>query len=415
MIKSRQLAAWTKPIKGESSYDTSVPPSLHGRVAPVVRALAFVAACASVAAQAEQPAWRTVAPGVEHARFVRGSVGPEGVIGAWPINLLRIDPDMVKLDVVHAMDEGVGLETVSSMAARTGAVVAVNAGYFRTTGTYRGDPQGLLQIDGVLMSEADRGRAAMGLVRSTTASGEAKTSLVLGHAATDILVDVDGERRGINGINRPIGNDELILFTSGFHRTTLTGPGGVEVVVRRGSVETIADGAGSTPIPSDGFVVSARGASRTWLVATARVGGMVSVSQSVRPVDSGVDNPWIRAEDIVGGGPRIVAAGREDITLEREKILPSFSTDRHPRTAVGTLADGRILLATVDGRRPPLSVGMTLSELARLMIEVGAIDAINLDGGGSTTMVVEGKVVNTPSDAAGERPVSDAIIVRRRR
>jgi exopolysaccharide biosynthesis protein len=379
-----------------------------------VQLLACAIACATLSAQVAQPTWRTVSPGVEHAKFVRGSAGPDGLSGPWPINLLRIDPALATIDVVHAMDEGVGLETVSSMASRTGAIVAVNAGYFRTTGTFRGESQGLLQIDGVLLSEADRGRAAAGFVRSSTAA-DATTTLVLGHATTDVSLRIAGERRDINGINRPVGDNELILFSSSFHRTTLTAPGGLEVTVRRGLVEAIHDGAGSTPIPPDGVVLSARGASRLWLLAQAKPGSAVTVSELVRPVDQQRDNPWTRAEDIVGGGPRIVSAGREDITLDREKVLPSFSTDRHPRTAIGALADGRILLATVDGRRPPLSVGMTLSELARLMIEFGATDAINLDGGGSTTMVVEGKVVNTPSDAAGERPVSDAIVVRIKR
>ncbi len=383
------------------------------RIARVVGALAWVAACSLVAAQTAQPVWRTIAPGAEHARFTRGGAGPDGFQGPWPINLVRIDPALVTIDVVHAMDEGVGLEAVSSIAARTGAIVAVNAGYFRTTGTFRGDPLGLLQIDGVLMSEADRDRVAMGLVRAGS-DGQKKTALLLGHAATDLSLEISGDRRDINGINRPVGADELILFTAGFHRTTLTGPGGLEVAARRGVIDTIADGAGSTTIPSDGVVLSARGAARTWLLAHARAGVAILVSALVRPVDRQNDNPWTRAEDIVGGGPRIVSGGREDITLEREKILPTFSTERHPRTAIGTLADGRILIATVDGRRPPLSVGMTLSELARLMIEFGATDAINLDGGGSTTMVVEGKVVNTPSDAAGERPVSDAIVVGRK-
>jgi exopolysaccharide biosynthesis protein len=390
-------------------------PSITRRgIAGVVGVFVCAVTCATLAAQTGQPAWRTVVPGVEYAKFTRGSAGADGITGPWPINLLRIDPAAVTLDIVHAMDEGVGLETVSSIAARTKAIVAVNAGYFRTTGTYRGDPQGLLQIDGVLLSEADRGRAAVGLVRSNT-QGEVKTSLVLGHATTDTSIEMAGERHDINGINRPVGNDEVIFFTSGFHRTTLTGPGGLEIVVRRGVIESVGDGDGSTLIPSDGFVLSARGASRRWLLARARVGVAIAVSEVVRPVDAQRDNPWSRAEDIVAGGPRIVSSGREDITLEREKILPSFSTDRHPRTAIGTLADGRILLATVDGRRPPFSVGMTLTELAGLMIEFGATDAINLDGGGSTTMVVEGKVVNAPSDATGERPVSDAIVVRVRR
>jgi hypothetical protein len=377
-----------------------------------VLALLFV--CARPIAQTEAPSWRTVAPGVEHAKFVRGGVGPEGATGPWPINLLRIDPSMVALDIIHAMDEGVGLETVSSIADRTGAIAAVNAGYFRTTGTYRGDPQGLLQIDGALLSEADRGRSAMGFLRST-ASGIATTELVLGHATTDLTIEMVGERHPFNGINRPVGDEELIVFTPAFHRTTLTAPGGLEVTVRHGLVDSISDGGGSSVIPSDGLVLSARGASRLWLRARAKVGLAVELSTAVHPVDAQRDNPWTRAEDIVGGGPRIVSDGHENITLDREKILPTFSTDRHPRTAVGSLADGRILFATVDGRRPPISVGMTLPELARLMIEFGAVDAINLDGGGSTTMVVEGKIVNTPSDATGERPVSDAIVVRAKR
>ena len=96
-------------------------------------------------------------------------------------------------------------------------------------------------------------------------------------------------------------------------------------------------------------------------------------------------------------------------------MLPSFATDRHPRTAIGVLADGRALLLVVDGRQPALSVGMSLEELAQLLVEFGAVDAINLDGGGSTTMVVDKAIVNRPSDATGERPVSDAIIVRSRR
>jgi exopolysaccharide biosynthesis protein len=78
---------------------------------------------------------------------------------------------------------------------------------------------------------------------------------------------------------------------------------------------------------------------------------------------------------------------------------------------VGFRADGRVLLVTVDGRQPELSVGMTIAELAALLIELGAVEAANMDGGGSTTMAVRGKVVNSPSDLTGERAVGDALLV----
>ena len=74
-----------------------------------------------------------------------------------------------------------------------------------------------------------------------------------------------------------------------------------------------------------------------------------------------------------------------------------------------------MLVATVDGRQPGVSAGMSLPELADLLLEFGGSEAINLDGGGSTTMVVNGKLVNNPSDQTGERPVSDAILMLPRR
>ena len=82
---------------------------------------------------------------------------------------------------------------------------------------------------------------------------------------------------------------------------------------------------------------------------------------------------------------------------------------RQPRTLAGVRADGTTLLVTVDGRRPGWSVGMTLPEAARLMRSLGARDALNLDGGGSSTMTVRGEVVSRPSDRGGERPVSDGV------
>ena len=120
---------------------------------------------------------------------------------------------------------------------------------------------------------------------------------------------------------------------------------------------------------------------------------------------------------IIGGGPLLlrdgIALGTEQ--ADTEGFAGDFSRGRHPRTALGVRKDGSIVLVTVDGRQPLISVGMTIPELSVLMAEWGCREAINLDGGGSTTMVAGGKIVNHPSDAAGERPVSDALLVRARR
>jgi hypothetical protein len=86
----------------------------------------------------------------------------------------------------------------------------------------------------------------------------------------------------------------------------------------------------------------------------------------------------------------------------------AFIQSRHPRTMVGVDRNGYIWLAVVDGRQSG-SVGMSFDELQRLADRLELTDALNLDGGGSSTMVVRGKVVNSPSDATGPRAVSDAI------
>lgn len=355
-----------------------------------------------VAAQPASPVtWQPVVPGVERAHIVREQ--------PWSIHVLRIDPSQVVLDVFHARDNAVGLERVSALAARRNAIAAINGGYFRMTGTFAGDSTGTLQIDGKILSEPDRGRAAVGLVR--TRQG---TRLVMGYVAWQGTVKAGDATRPLDGLNRPRGTNELVLFTPEFNDTTLTDATGTEALVRDGRVVEIRADAGSTPIPRDGFVLSATGTAALWLRTTLASGTRVTAAVGLEPVDDLPRNPWRDAEDILGAGPKIVTAGRVDITGEREKVAPAFVTDRHPRSAIASMADGRVLLLVVDGRQPELSVGMSLDELARVLIELGAVDAINLDGGGSTTMVVKGAILNHPSDPTGERPVSDAILVRPR-
>ncbi len=358
-------------------------------------------------AQAPGAKSEVIAPGIEHLQIVRGYKSDKEATGPWFINILRIDLGQARLRMVHAMDEAVGLETVSSMAARYGALAAVNSGYFRTTGTYRGDSVGIEVINGKLLSEPNNVRAAIGLIEK-----DGTQELIFGHVKFDgQLVASPLAKHAIDGLNRPRGDNELIVFTPEFHRTTLTDPSGLELIVRRDRIVELHDLQGSSAIPAGGFVISASGAAREWALKNLRRSARVQLNLKLSPVETEQADSWKQATSIIGGGPQLIKNGRVEITNAAEKILPSFVRDGHPRTAIARLKSGQILLLTVDGRQPGESIGMSLTMLADLLLEFGAVEGINLDGGGSTTMVIRNKLVNKPSDATGERPVSDAILI----
>ncbi|HXG53856.1 MAG TPA: phosphodiester glycosidase family protein [Vicinamibacterales bacterium] len=134
-----------------------------------------------------------------------------------------------------------------------------------------------------------------------------------------------------------------------------------------------------------------------------------------RPLLSSSPHDWSRVPHAISGAGLLVLGGREFREWTDERIAAGFQTARHPRTVIGTDAKGAIWLITVDGRNPSLSLGMSFGELQRLSKRLGLRSALNLDGGGSTTMWVGGRIVNHPSDPAGPRKVSDAILVVPRR
>ncbi len=348
-----------------------------------------------------------IAPGIEHLQITRGYKSDKEATGPWFINMLRIDLSRARLQMVHAMDEAVGLETVSSMATRYGALAAVNSGYFRTTGTYRGDSVGVEMLHGKLLSEPNSVRAAIGLIEKS-----GRQELIFGHIKFEGQITSGPKaKHAVDGLNRPRADNELIIFTPEFHRTTLTEPNGLELVVRRGRVVAVRDLKGSSVIPADGFVISTAGTAREWALKNLPIGARVQLNLNLSPVETEQADSWKKATSVIGSGPQLIKDGRVEITNAAEQILPSFVNDGHPRTALARLNSGQILLVTVDGRQPGESIGMSLNMLADLLLEFGAVEAINLDGGGSTTMVIRNKLVNKPSDATGERPVSDAILV----
>lgn len=165
---------------------------------------------------------------------------------------------------------------------------------------------------------------------------------------------------------------------------------------------------GGVAIPPEGAVLSATGAAAiSALRAAATKGEVIRVVARLSP---GVGSPQLS----VGGWPRVVQGARNVgvVADSLEGTFPRFSAARHPRSAIALSRDStRLMLAVVDGRRP-WSVGMSLGEWGDALIALGASEAMNLDGGGSSALWIAGSVVNYPSDPTGERAVGNALFVR---
>ena len=375
-----------------------------------------------------------VGPGLTWTRIVRGRSSRRGV-GPWVVNVLRVDRGQLpgRLSAVLSNGRVAGTETTSSMARRTGAAAGVNGGFFVSRGLGGGDPVGALAVGESLVSESTDGRAALLLPRAAGTPARVASLRFRGRAtvgtSSRALDGVDrvpgripacGGRGGDRPTQRPRHHlvcgdpSELVVLSPRFGPSTPGGPPRVELVVRGGQVVDRRVGVG-TPIPSDGYVLSATGTAGRFLRAAGSPGAPASTSTQLL----GGDTPVSLAdhEAVVGGGPRLLRGGRvavrggpEGFTADRA-LRQGFTGGRNPRTLAGVTAGGGVLLVTVDGRRPGYSVGVTLREAARLMRSLGAREALNLDGGGSSTMVVRGKVVNRPSDPTGERRVGDGVFV----
>lgn len=377
--------------------------------------------------------FRQIQDGIEYANFNRQVKINEKETAPVVVNALRLDLSKVRLDVVHAMDAAIGVEKTSSIAARHGAIAAINAGFFRIDNSiFKGDAAGVLQIDGKLLSESLGGRIALGIINEKN-----KTEIVFGHLKTESWIGFSKDNvLFLSGINRERRQNEMILYKPAFHENALTDSEGTEVIFKTNcrtrkkfdsteyctaKVIEVHEQTGGSQIPANGYVVSvgkdAPENFKFFLSFVKKYSDSYLFRFGNNLILAELDKKAVfeRAEDIVGGMPQLIKNSKIEITWKEEKAGEKFVTDRHPRTAIAKLRDGKALLITVDGRQPGISAGMNLQELAEMLLELGAGEAMNLDGGGSTTMFLDGKVVNRPSDKEGERAVSDAILVSLRK
>jgi exopolysaccharide biosynthesis protein len=330
-----------------------------------------------------------------------------------------------------------GRETVTAMSVRAGALLGVNAGFFvmDEPDGIPGAAAGVAARNGELQSAATNGRIAAVL------HGDGLRPQ-LRHLRTELSVRSGGASTTVDGINRKPGlvrncggvggdrptglprhdvtctdTDELVHFTDELGASTPKGEGVESVMDRTGRVVQLRARGGK--VPAGGDVLAGTGEGASWLREHAGLGTAPTLKERI--TDQHGRTVRIGAEDdIVNGGPQLVSEGQVAVDFGADGIdrpgdpsTPySWGLKRNPRTALGVDGGGRVLLVTAEGRQPGRSDGLSVTQTAQLMKALGAVEAMNLDGGGSTAMTLDGELITRPSDPTGERPVGDALMLK---
>jgi len=360
---------------------------LHRLILPLLAILAAVPACVG---PADAPA------PVDYQHIVRE--GPNSV------HVTRFEPGQGRIVLAKARDYSLGRETVSSISAREKAVMAINASFFVMEDKFSGIPAGALKIQ-------DSWYGVPRLPRAVLGWEEDGGRVLMDQLEMEWTARIRDREEHVHMVNTVRNRGYLLLYTPVFNTSTLTAPGGLEIIVANGLVTGLRS-EGDAAIPDDGFVLS-YGVDSAREAVRPRIGDPVEIYWEFKPMrpDYADNSDWMEMDFLVGGAGLLISNGEEFDDHQVEKLSEGFDTTRHPRTAVGIDSRGRWVFVVVDGRQPGLSVGMSLPELTDLMLSLDCEQAINLDGGGSTTMYLNGAVVNSPSDVSGERPVADALMV----
>ncbi|HYN10750.1 MAG TPA: phosphodiester glycosidase family protein [Vicinamibacterales bacterium] len=383
------------------------------RAVAILLALQF--ACAK---PAPQKSWlgdpTTIAPGVDFYQSTDSTLLETG--GRIAVYLLRLDPARVQLVSALSNDEVVDAERVAGIATRHQAVAAINGGFFNVK---NGEPTGLLKVRGELVSDTSLGRGAV-VIRSPPTG---KTELFFDQISAKVTMKFRAEGFDwvvpIDGVDTTRERGKVMLYTPAYHGDTDTASKGTEWIIRGSKkpvVTEIRKDAGRTPIPRDGAVLSFGGLELPDELGALDVGTAVTFETTWTAANGLPTARLEQADHIVNGAGLLRVNGVTPSNWQtHERLVPdTFINARHPRTVIGVDRAGFIWLIAIDGRQADHSAGMHFADLQRLCDRLNLRDALNLDGGGSTTMVVQGKIVNRPSDAAGPRAVSDAILVKMR-
>ncbi len=324
-----------------------------------------------------------VEKGVKHVRMIR-------YYNSKPvrINIVELSQgvnDKLIVEPAIASNTLAARSKIQNIAGRQNAIVAINGGYFKPQ---TGVPLGTLMINGKLYTGPIYDRVAMGFFDDGFRMARVQLR-------ANVITNNGGLK--IDNINQPrMLSTHTIVYTPDWGKYSPQSPKyGTQIVVENGKIIKI--GAERNLIPENGFVI----------VGAESILKPYFNSKRLK-LDIKINPEWSGVNHIIGGGPYLVKDNEIFVDMTAQKL--NSVGGRNPRTAIGYTADNHIIMLTADGREGA-SIGLTLVELANLMKELGCVNAMNLDGGGSTVMYVKGQVVNRPA-VSGGIPLSHTITVR---
>ena len=355
-----------------------------------------------------------IADGISYKRIAKE--------GPLIIHILEVDPHKVYIDLVLAKGYPMQLQTVSEIAKQHGAIAAINSGFFREEGEYAGTASGALKVQGRWISTSEKIRSAIGWTAK-------KNELLLDRISTKTWIRSPLFTFPVSSLNQPFSEDKAIVYKQPYFPSTLAKGSLQEIITdSRNKVRNFLKTVNNT-IPVEGMVV-AIGENYPNKLPPLSLKDKLSLSVDVVPyLQPSAAPAWQDVDYLVGGAAMLISRGQCITDQSAENVRSSFLLHRHPRTAIGILENAHWVFVVVEGRQPTTSVGMTMEELSTFMLELQCKDAINLDGGGSSTMFIQSQVVNAtsgddPHDGvlrnisttpSMERPVSDSIIIRTRK
>lgn len=343
---------------------------------------------------------RALWPGVTYDTAVQftsnGPVALNVLIGPRPGGTTTLEP-------VLSNETLAGTETLTAIQRRvagSATTAGVNGDYFSFA---TGAPSGVLMREGQVASPPFGERSSAGITTDGTLDIRRISFFGTWQGA--------GAKRTLNAFNEAPPANGTALYTQSWGPTTPNLPGATALILfpfpapvpnadLGAPVVEIRTGGAPAPIPLGGAVLVGVGAAASVLATEGPVGQQITSRLIFKP-------EWPGVVSAIGGGPQIVRNGAA-VFRAGETFTPIQLGARAPRTGLGQLADGRIILVAIDGRQPEYSVGMTNFELAQAMVRLGAVTAMALDGGGSTTMAFNGALLNRPSGS--ERAISTALL-----